>query len=152
MKVKLDVRPDRTYVCWNPVSGTDKDGAPVTLARGQRVRGDHFLVGKLGAECFIEDDGRDVSELPSAERAGLAVAGREIARREQLERRVREVDEHPRRQRSRINPDTPVGELRRCTTGIVDSEWGRCRVGEIRLKSDEIVQHLPGYFSEVQLT
>jgi hypothetical protein len=54
--------------------------------------------------------------------------------------RIRAADEADRPQ---IDPVTPISELVRCHTTIVESEWGGCGRGELREKTDPLVVNLP---------
>jgi hypothetical protein len=70
------IKSNGIYVAWQPTIGT-VDGVPVTVRRGQRVRGDHPLVVALRAEAFVEE-GTPEADWPSV----FAETGRMIARDE----------------------------------------------------------------------
>lgn len=112
----------------------------------EKVRGDHFLV-KLHPECFA----REGEALPSP----FAETTRFLVAEDNTKRRLRESEEEHERQRNPakfIPPNTPISQLAKCHTQIVDSRWGRCGRGEIRLKTEPIVLNLPEYFGEFRLT
>ena len=77
MEAKFKVRRDKTYIAWQPASGTF-DGVPVTVRRGERVTGNHPLVRALGPGAFVEDGTPEV-DWPSV----FAEAGRNIAHNSQ---------------------------------------------------------------------
>jgi hypothetical protein len=132
--------PSDVVVAMDGISGTDPSGVPVTLARGTEVRGDHFLVAKL--PHLFAPAGTPESEWTSSfNEAGQLLARQESARRQEQERRAAA--------RPKVNPSMPLSALVRCTTTIVQSRWGRCGRGEVRLRTDPIVEHLPEHFQDL---
>lgn len=130
-------KPSDVVVAMDGISGTDPNGVPVTLGRGAEVRGDHVLVAKL--PHLFAPAGTPESEWSSSfAEAGQMLARQESARRHEQERHAAV--------RPKVDPSTPLSDLVRCTTTIVQSRWGRCGRGEVRLRTDPIVVHLPEHF------
>jgi hypothetical protein len=127
-------------IAMDSISGTDPTGSPVTLARGTEVRGDHFLVTKL-PHLFAPAGTPESEWLSSFAEAGRMLAREESSRRHEQERRAAAWP--------KVNPSTPVSDLVRCTTTIIQSRWGGCGRGEVRLRTDSIVEHLPEHFHDL---
>jgi hypothetical protein len=79
-------------------------------------------------------------------------SARMLVAQEASEKRLREFEEEEARRTNpekHIDPATPINDLARCHNSVIESPWGPCGEGEVRLKTDPIVVNLPRYFSDL---
>lgn len=115
-RTKSKFRPSDILVATDGVGGT-RDGVPITLAPGTKVRGDHFLA-RLLPELFVPAD-TPKSEWPQPP---AAVETPEPVRRP--------------RQNPTVTGDTPLKDCVVCRAEILQSPVGALKVGAIVHRDD----------------
>ncbi len=131
--------PNAIYVTTQSVA-IDVDGVPYVFKHGERLRGSHPAVARLGLGAVVPD-GTPESEWPSEIDAAIATLDAELAA---------EIKATPPPGAPRIDPSTPISALMICVTEIIDSSAGGCNTGRIVLRTDPLVAAASSCFLPLQ--
>ena len=112
-------------------------GMPHVIPTGTRLRGDHPVV-RHSPEAFVRD-GTPEGEWPTRFDAVVEV-------HEERARAAAKLAPPP--APPRIDPATPISDLRVCITTILNSVAGRCTKGTIVTSSDPLVAAAPEAFGD----